>query len=193
MTNTIYACCLSTYLRISTAAALTISTPYLHSSAQPPVAAPEAGTATTPLCHAGTAQLTSISVERGKLGTRTSVSVQCHVSRVTCHVSRVMMLWPTDRCGTAASQVRQRRKYLSTEYLLGEDSCDIWSGSGAQNSVWDTRYEGLVGNTVDTHEIQISTIDNFIVIIIVISTFVDSWTPVKSFLIFILLTLLHFT
>ena len=103
------------------------------------------------------------------------------VSRVTCHVSRVMMLWPTDRCGTAASQVRQRRKYLSTEYLLGEDSCDIWSGSGAQNSVWDTRYEGLVGNTVDTHEIQISTIDNFIVIIIVISTFVDSWTPVKSF------------
>ena len=62
MTNTIYACCLSTYLRISTAAALTISTPYLHSSAQPPVAAPEAGTATTPLCHAGTAQLTSFSV-----------------------------------------------------------------------------------------------------------------------------------
>ena len=49
----------------------------------------------------------------------------------------------------------------------------IWS-SELSLGQWDTRYEGLEGNTVDTHEIQISTIDNFIVIIIVISTFVDS-------------------
>ena len=107
MTNTIYACCLSTYLRISTAAALTISTPYLHSSAQPPVAAPEAGTATTPLCHAGTAQITAISVERGKLGTRTSVSrVTCHVSRVTFHdVVTHGSMWDSSLTSAAEKEV----------------------------------------------------------------------------------------
>ena len=187
MTNTIYA---AASLHISVCA-LRRPWPYLHTSPRPPVAittsaAPEPGPATTPLCHAGTAQLTAFSVERGAVVTGTSVAVLCHVSRATCHdVVTHGSMW--DSSLTSAAE----RKYLSTEYLLGEDSCDIWSGSGAQNSVWDTRLAWRPG--------RINTKSRFQQLTISLSSslwFQHLWTVEhlwKVFLIFILWTLLHFT
>ena len=126
-------CCLPTYLRVSTAAALTISTHFCPATSchhdQRRTRAGPSHHSTLPRWH-GPAH-NHLSRERGS----------CHgdqcgsaVSRVTCHdVVTLGSMW--DSSLTSAAE----RKYLSTENLLGEDSCDIWSGSGAQNSVWDTR------------------------------------------------------
>ena len=108
MTNTIYACCLSTYLRISTAAALTIST-HIY-TLLPSHQLPHQRRAQPPLHSATLARLSSHpSQYRGGSWGRGLVcqcSVTCHVSRVTCHdVVTHGSMWDSSLTSAAEKEV----------------------------------------------------------------------------------------